>query len=286
MRQRKLGKGLDELLAEPEQVDLPADSQLVELALDSVAANPRQPRKVFDNEELAALADSLAQNGMLQPVLVRRVGEAYELIAGERRLRAAKQAGLTVIPAVVRAAAEEQALELALVENIQRRDLNPIEKATAFKDLIDSTGLTQQEAARRLGKKRSSVANMIRLLELPEDIQAVVSRGTISMGHARALLALGDPQQQRQLCRRIIAEDLSVRQVEKIIAERTTTSVLPRTQRPKSASIKGFEEQLLRALGTRVSIIQGRKGRGKIIVDFFSSDEFERLFEHLTGTKV
>ena len=284
MTERRLGRGLKELLTGREEALPPArDNELVNLPLDSVVPNPRQPRKEFNPEELAELADSIAQNGILQPVVVRQVGERYELIAGERRWRAAKHLGLPTSPAVLRGADEQHALELSLIENIQRQDLNPIEKARAFKDLIDNTGLTQEELAQRLGKKRSSIANMIRLLDLPQDIQDVVSRGTISMGHARALLALTDEQEQRRVCRKIVADDLSVRQVEKLIAERAVQPPSPKARAGRSPQVGHLEEQLRRALGTRVTILQGRKNRGKIVIDFFSSEEFDRIFGNLAG---
>jgi len=284
MPERKLGKGLDALLAQdahPAAVE--RGDELVELSIDSIIPNPNQPRKEFDPEELAALADSIAQNGIIQPVVVRRSGDSFELIAGERRWRASRQLGLRAIPAVIRGADDERILELSLVENIQRQDLNPIEKAKAFKELIETTGFTQEEVAQRLGRKRSSVANMIRLLELPQDIQDVVSRGTISMGHARALLALSGAQEQRRVCRRIVSEGLSVRQVENIS---TDTEKVIKTVKPapvKSANVKDMEDRLRRTLGTRVSIVQGKKGRGRILIDYFTPEEFERLLQCLAG---
>lgn len=280
MNERRLGRGLKELLmGHEDEREAVRQGELLHLPIDQVAPNPHQPRKEFDAEDLAELAESIAQNGVLQPVVVRKVGEKYELIAGERRWRAASQVGLPSIPAVVRTADEQRALELSLIENIQRQDLNPIEKAKAFKELLDSTGLTQEEVAQRLGRNRSSLANMIRLLELPEDIQETVSRGTISMGHARALLTLGDVEAQRRLCRLIVDEDLSVRQVEEIVSETTAKHKRARpSPAVRSPQVRQLEDQLRRSLGTRVTIVQGQGNRGRIVIDYFSAEEFERIF--------
>jgi len=280
MEPNRLGRGLDALLGRSADQDA-ADQQLLEIPVSEIHPNPSQPRADFDPEALAELVESITHNGVLQPVIVRRDPDGYQLIAGERRWRAATQAGLPTIPAIVRDATDNESLELALVENIQRQDLNPIEQAKAYKDLIERFALTQDEAAGRLGKNRSSIANALRLLDLPQDIQDAVSRGTLSMGHARALLGLPDRAQQRRLAARIQAEDLSVRQTERIVADRLRRSKPVRTpDEPKAPHIADLEAKLRTALGTRVTIVQYKdKRKGKLVIDYFSDDDFQRLLE-------
>jgi len=283
MAKGKLGRGLDFLLAK-EDLQPPDDREAVlQLRASDIRPNKRQPRECFDDESLGELMDSIAANGIIQPIVVRRVGDAYELVAGERRWRAAKRLNMEFVPSILRQVDDAQALQLALIENIQREDLNPIEKARAYKELIVRFSLTQDQAATKLGLKRPSVANMLRLLDLPEDIQQLVSRGTLTMGHARALLGLNDVQEQRRLARRIEKEDLSVRHVEKYVAEcqrpRTGQTTLQET--PKPPHVLDLENRLRMTLGTRVTIIENR-GRGKIVIDFFSPEDFDRLLDKLT----
>ena len=283
MAKSKLGRGLDFLLAK-EELTRPNDQEVVlQLATSEIRPNKHQPRQDFDDEALSELMDSIAANGIIQPVIVRPDGDGYELIAGERRWRAAKRLNIEHVPAILRDVDDARSLELALVENIQRRDLNPIEKAKAYRELIVSFSLTQDQAAAKLGMKRSSVANMLRLLELPEDIQHLVSRGTLTMGHARALLGLNDVQEQRRLARRIEKEQLSVRHIEKYVAEfeksPTDHGVLRET--PKPPHILDLENRLRMALGTRVTIVDNH-GQGKIVIDFFSPDDFDRILDKLT----
>jgi ParB family chromosome partitioning protein len=248
-----------------------------------VHPNPNQPRTDFDPEALEELVESITRNGVLQPIIVRPSESGYELIAGERRWRSATQAGLATIPAVVRSASDNESLELSIIENIQRQDLNPIEQAKAYKDLIERFALTQDEAAARLGKKRSSVANILRLLDLPQDIQDSVSRGTLSMGHARALLALPDRAEQRRLAARVQQDDLSVRQTERLVNDRLRRKRPTRTARAaKPPHIVDLEAKLRTALGTRVSI-EPRKNEksGKLVIDYFSQDDYHRVLAHL-----
>jgi len=283
MAKGKLGRGLDFLLSK-ENLQPPSDQQAVlQLRVSEIHPSKLQPRQDFDDEALGELMDSIAANGIIQPIIVRRDAENYELIAGERRWRAAQRLNMEHIPAILRDVDDAQSLELALIENIQRQDLNPIEKARAYKELIDRFTLTQDQAATKLGMKRSSVANMLRLLELPQDIQQMVSRGTISMGHARAILGLNDVQEQRRLALRIQKEQLSVRHVEKYVSQyqkpEGERGALAET--PKPPHIRDLENRMRMALGTRVTIIDNR-GRGKIIIDFFSSDDFDRVLNKLT----
>jgi len=275
--ERRLGRGLGALLPGDEER---RRQTVVEVELDAISPNPYQPREGIDPAGLEGLVESIQQNGILQPVTVRPTDGGYELVAGERRVRAARQLGMATIPAIVRELSDEKMLELALVENIQREDLNPIEKAKAYQELINTFGMTQEEAARGVGQDRSTVANFIRLLELPEEVQDCVSRGTISMGHARALLALSTPKRQIQLCRMIVKQDLSVRETERLTGGRPKPARRKAkgtpTDKKASPHIRDLEDQLRLRLGTRVKITAG-KDRGKIVIEFFGNDEFERI---------
>ena len=247
-------------------------------------ANRHQPRLHWNEETLQELAESIRANGIIQPILVRPAGEGYELIAGERRWRAAKMAGLDTVPAIVRTATEEESVEWALVENIHRTDLSPIERAHAYAKYLKAFSLTQEEGARRLGENRATVANYMRLLELDETIQQMVNAGELSMGHARALLGLRNELERRTLAKLIAARGLSVRETERYIQRRRETAPAdpgPRPQRPPH--IRELEEELTRAVGTRVAIhTTGRKGhRGRILIDFYSLEDFERIREQL-----
>jgi len=284
MSKSKLGRGLDFLLSKEDTSDQAIAQTILPIKVSDIHPNRNQPRRDFDDEALSELMESIAANGIIQPIIVRRDGEGYELIAGERRWRAATRLSLEYIPAMLRQADDAQSLEIALIENIQRQDLNPIEKARAYKELIVRFSLTQDQAAAKLGMKRSSIANMLRLLELPEAIQQSVSRGTLSMGHARAILGLTDVNEQFRLASRIEKEGLSVRHVEKYVADWGKTSgpqenVLQPT--PKPPHIRDLENRLRMALGTRVTIIENH-GSGKIVIDFFSSDDFDRILGKLT----
>ncbi len=283
MDKQKLGRGLDSLLGEA--VELNEGEKILQISPGEIHPNTFQPRENFDHEMLNGLIASIKANGILQPVVVRWTGDRYELIAGERRWRAAKQAGLTAIPAVLRNVDGEKALELALVENIQREDLNPIEKAKAFANLMKNFGLTQERVAECVGMERPSVANIIRLLELPSDIQEYVSRGTISVGHARALLSLQDGKEQRSLCNRIIKESLSVRDIEAFVSTVRASATNGHEPQPRQKTVKGthirhLEDRLRETLGTMVTITE-RNGKGKIIINFKGLDQFERIMERV-----
>jgi ParB family transcriptional regulator, chromosome partitioning protein len=264
---------------------------LLELNVHEIADNPFQPRREFLEEEIASLAESLKSHQMLQPVLVRKVAGRYQLISGERRLRAAIQAGWSTVPARVREADDRLVAELAIVENLQRKDLNAVEKAMSFKRYLDEHGCTQEDLARRLKIDRSTIANLIRLLELPEEVIAQLSAETLSAGHARALLPLGDEELQREFCERIAGEGWSVRETERQVQERiaaedgpSTVSGSPRAKKKsKSDQVAALEQELRMAVGTKVEIRQTSRGRGRIVIHFADHDEFDRLWAYMTG---
>lgn len=278
MEKKALGKGLEALLPERRPLSASPTGEIQEIPLDQIMPNRYQPRREFADSELAELAESIKQNGLLQPILVRRKGDGFfETIAGERRLRAAKAAGLQRIPAIVRNSTDEQSMELALVENLQRKDLNPMEAARAYRRLTNEFGFTQDTVAQRLGKDRSSIANIARLVNLPNEIQMLVESGAISTGHAKVILGLPLPEAQIKLARRIVESQLSVRQAEKAAAgESRVTKVQAgiRRQRP----YPDLEARLQKRLGTRVSIVKSRRG-GKIVIHYFTSAELDRLLE-------
>src|SRR6266699_60832 len=264
---RGLGRGLGALLASE-----PAEAEaLVDVPIDQVEVNPNQPRKVFDFTALDELAASIKASGVIQPIIVRRVGGGYQLIAGERRWRAARQAGLDRIPAIVREATDAQSIELALVENLLREDLNPIEAAQAYQKLLAEFAWTQEELAQRIGKDRTSIANCLRLLRLPEEIQADLRSGRLTMGHARALLAVTSSAEQFRLRDQILANDWSVRTTEDSIRATETVAVAKgltlRRGRRRSVELESLEEALQRGLMTRVRIV-GNERRGKIVVTY------------------
>ncbi len=262
----------------------------VEIGL--VDRNPYQPRQDFDEAEIATLAESLEAHGLLQPVVVRRVGDRYQLIAGERRFRAAVKAGWAEVPVQLIEADDRELAELAIVENMQRKDLNPLEKAASFQRYLEQYGCRQEELASRLKLDRSTISNLIRLLELPAAVQDSLRQGKITNGHARALLPLGDEREQIAFCERIQQEGMSVRQTEALVQEMIRSADAEplavidregnRTTRPTSKHLAALEQELRLALGTKVSISHASGGRGKIVIHFANHDEFERLHSHLT----
>lgn len=277
MDRNKLGRGLDSLLGEV--IEINEGERILQLSPGEIRPNTLQPRENFDHGVMDGFVESIKAHGILQPVVVRWTGDGYELIAGERRWRAAKRIGMAAIPAVLRNVDGEKALALALIENIQREDLNPIEKAKAFVNLMKNFGLTQERVAECIGMDRSTVTNMIRLLELPSEIQGYVSRGTISVGHARALLSLQNEKEQRSLCDCIIREGLSVRDVEALVsgAKKPAES---RQKAIKETHTRHLEDRLREALGTMVTITE-RNGKGKIIINFKGLDQFERIMQRI-----
>jgi ParB family chromosome partitioning protein len=266
---------------------------IVLLNVYEIDDNPFQPRRDFGDAEIASLAESLKDHDMLQPLLVRQVDHRYQLISGERRLRAAIQAGWEMVPARVREADDRLVAELAIVENLQRKDLNPIEKALSFKRYLDEHHCTQEELAQRLKIDRSTIANLMRLLELPEPVIDSVRRGRLTAGHARALLPLGDEHLQNQFAQQLDDQQWSVRETEKQVQQHireedseplTVVGGPPKAKRTKNEQLASLEQELRVALGTRVDIRQTAKGRGKIVIQFNSHDEFERLRQLLTDS--
>lgn len=274
MAREALGRGLAALL---EGADATAESELTELPVKQIRPNPFQPRQHFDPERLRELSDSIRQQGVIQPILVRRSAEGYELLAGERRLRATQMAGYDTIPALVKSADDREALEVALLENLQREDLNPMEEARAYRRLQAEFELTQDEVAQRVGKDRSSVTNMLRLLKLPAPLQADIESGRLSMGHARALLALDSEAAQQRLRDQILAEGLSVRETEdQVRAQKRRRVAKP----PKPAHLEAIETALNQRFGARVAIKPGRK-RGKIEITYQGEEDLQRLLDLL-----
>ena len=253
------------------------------IPLDDITVNPYQPRGRFDPERMREMVQSVREMGLVQPILVRPQGDKYQIVAGERRFRAAKEAGLKSIPAVIREIDDREMLEIALIENLQREDLNPVDEAEAYRVLHERYEMTQAEIAERVGKNRSTVANTMRLLRLPEEIRRSVSRGTLSMGHARAMLSLDSRQQQIHLAREIETRNLSVRDVEKRIHQRTAGK--READGSRSPEIVEIEQRMQRWLGTRVRIAE-RKGRGRIVVEFYNGGDLERIVDCLrSGSK-
>ena len=284
-QKKVLGRGLGALIparqfdAAPQRI-----GGLMQLALDQIAPNPYQPRKVFDETSIDELARSVREHGIVQPLVVSRAGDHYNLVAGERRYRAAQRAGLQTIPVLVKELAQEgDALEIALVENIQREDLNPIEEASAYRQLHEEFGLTQEEISRRVGKERSTTANFLRLLKLPEAVKKLLASGRLSMGHARALLALDSAKKQEQLAQRIVKNHLNVRQTEVIASERSQKPAAKK-EKDKDVFTRDAEERLTRTLRTKVEIDRRRRG-GVIHIRFASEDDLIRIYDELTGRR-
>ena len=271
-----LGRGLGALLAAPQST---AGKYLQELPVDAISPNPQQPRKDFNIKTLSDLSESVKRSGVLQPVIVRKVGLGYELVVGERRWRAAKIAGLEKIPAVVRDVSDKESIEIALVENLLREDLNPIEEAEAYRKLLTDFGWTQEELSQHVGKDRSSVANYLRLLKLPEVIQTDLRSSRLTMGHARALLALSSLQDQLKLREEILTHSWSVRATEEGVQRKRSQT--PRSAVRRSPELMGLEEALRDALATRVRIV-GNERRGRIEIIYSSREELERLAEMIT----
>lgn len=282
-------------VARPEEPETDSDegaAGLVQLNVHEVDDNPFQPRREFSEAEIASLAESLKEHDMLQPILVRVVDGRHQLISGERRLRAARLAGWATVPARVREADDRLVTELAIVENLQRKDLNPIEKALSFKRYLDEHRCTQDDLAKRLKIDRSTIANLMRLLELPKSVLNSLQTGEITAGHARALLPLGDEREQKDFCTRITRDGLSVRDVERQVAERLAEEEavaiagsvpgVTKKKRTRSEQVAALEQELRMALGTKVEIRPGSKGRGKIVIHFQSHDDFDRLRDQLT----
>ncbi len=273
-----LGKGLGALIPERGIPEGEGKKALQQCGIEEVQPNPFQPRKTFSDEQLQELVDSIQEKGILQPLLVRRKSDGYELIAGERRWRAAQRAGLREIPILIKDVSDSEMLELSLIENVQRENLNPIEEAEAYKRLMEQFHLTQEEISKKVGKDRTTIANTVRLLRLPPEIKLSLAEGKITMGHARAFLSLEGVDKQKLLWKRLLSGGLSVRQTESLVKRlRTRSSPPPRRSHPEWSALI---EELQRALGTKVRIV-GKRKRGKIEIDFFSPDELDRIIELL-----
>jgi ParB family chromosome partitioning protein len=276
-----LGRGLSALI--PDAAAPAAGEHALDVDSDLLRPNKFQPRTNIDDSKIEELARSIRSNGIIQPIVVRKIDGGYEIVAGERRWRASQRAGLLKVPVVVRDIPEDRLLASALIENIQREDLNPIEEAHAYRRLVDDYHLTQEQIADAVGKDRSSIANVLRLLRLPQEVRANLGSGALSMGHARALLALPDEASQLRVAREVVAKNLSVRETEALV-KKATQPAAPKEPAQKDVHTRAAEEKLRFVLGTRVRIERKRKG-GSIEIDFESEDELQRLFEALTDHK-
>ncbi len=298
---RGLGRGLSALI--PPSSSTPKDSAtvsdkaqgLLTVAVTDIIPNPRQPRDKISPETLSELADSIREHGLIQPLIVARSRPTdpapYQLIAGERRWRAAQMAGLTAVPVLVKEATPQQFLELALVENIQRADLNPLEEAEAYQALMTDFGLSQQEVARRVGRSRVTVANMVRLLRLPEPVKALLTEGSLTEGHARALLGLSDDKLILEAAQQVVARDLTVRQTEQLVRRLSDDSEAPDAGSPEggldsdqTASLvtRQLEDAFRTALGTKVALTRGKRG-GRLVISFYSEEELQAIYERIVG---
>ncbi|NLO97369.1 MAG: ParB/RepB/Spo0J family partition protein [Peptococcaceae bacterium] len=280
MSKKRLGRGLGALITESE-----TDSgQIKEILLTDIVSNPDQPRQDFDEEKLKELADSIREHGLLQPILVRPEGNGYQIIAGERRFRASKLAGLDRIQCIVRDCTEQEMTEKALIENIQRDDLSPVEEGLAYAKLIEDYGLTQEQVAKRVGKGRATIANLLRIIQMPQEILDLLNKGHISLGHAKVILSVEDPDDQIKLAERVYAEALSVRELENLIIEiKQNASITKKTKQKKNNKYNEFteiEEKLRNIFQTKVAI-KGNETKGKIEIEYYSKQELSRLLEKM-----
>lgn len=284
-----LGKGLDSMIPEKKtkaEMKEAQDKSLVEIKISEIDPNMGQPRKKFDEDELLELAESIKIHGVIQPIILTKRGKRYEIIAGERRWRASKLAGLTKIPAVIREYTDKEIMEVSLIENIQRQDLNPIEEAVAFKNLIDEYKMKQDDLAERVSKSRSAITNALRLLKLDDKVKAMLAEGLISTGHARALLAVEDKNKQQVLATKIFDEKLSVRETEKLVKQILENKEPKKEEKPSEKLIyKKLEDSLKSIIGSKVSIKGRDNGKGKIEIDYYSIEELDRITELLSTIK-
>ena len=289
MTKRGLGKGLGALIPTvPTALTETTAASIRQASVRTIAPNPRQPRQKQDPAALQELADSIREHGLIQPLIVtaappdqQAVGVQYQLIAGERRWAAAQLAGLSAVPVIVKEATPQQMLELALVENIQRADLNPLEEATAYRQLIDEFGLTQEEVASRVGKSRVTVANVVRLLRLPDKVKAALLEGQITEGHARAFLAVENSEEMVRLLKVVIRQDLNVRQTEELV-RRQTAEARPKASAQPSPDTTALENRFREVLGTRVRLFRSKKG-GKLVIHFYSEEELQTIYDVIIG---
>lgn len=290
LKRRALGRGLGALIRDTPPPAAPQQAER-RVPIGEIRPNPRQPRRFFDEERIAELADSIRNQGILQPLVVRKMDNGYELIIGERRFRAAQRAGLDRVPVVVKDVSDAESLEMALVENIQREELTPIEEALAYRQLMEEFHLTQEDVAHRVGKSRPVVTNLLRILNLPEEIKEEVDRGHLSVGHARALLALDTPEQQLETARKIIRQGLSVRETETLVSRAANPEppvlALPPVEAPPRRldihiHVAALEEELMRTLGTKVRLLPKKKG-GRLEIEYYSNEELEGLVRRIKG---
>ncbi|MCF6096266.1 ParB/RepB/Spo0J family partition protein [Thermovorax subterraneus] len=283
MSKKGLGKGLGALIPIIDEKD---EKDIQEIDIDEIKPNERQPRKAFDEEKIKELAFSIKEHGVLQPVILRKTKTGYELVAGERRWRAAKIAGIEKIPAIIKNLTDAEVMQIALIENLQREDLNPVEEAMAYKTLMEEFGMTQEELAGRIGKSRSHIANTVRLLNLEDEIKEMINQGKITAGHARALLSIDESRERIKIAKKIAEENFSVRGTEDLIKTYSSKAKEKRNNSKNqeiNPAINHIEEQLKKALGTKVKI-KGDERRGKIEIDFYSEDELERILEIILGS--
>lgn len=285
---KALGKGLGALLptrsAAPSAPPLAHEDIAQTIPVDAIEPNPHQPRRIFQNEKLSELAQSIRANGIIQPIVVRRIGDKFQLVAGERRWRASKLAGLTQVPVVIQEIPDDRLLEITLIENIQREDLNPIETAHAFSRMASDLSLTAEQIGQRTGKDRTTITNFMRLLALPTDLQQLIAERRLSAGHARCLLALPGPDLQREVAEKAVAQGWSVRQLER------TTQRMMEGRKPKHVdeveidpNVKAAIQEMERVLGTKVRIVEKAKQKGKIEIEYYSSDDLDRIYSTIVG---
>ncbi|MBN1224063.1 MAG: ParB/RepB/Spo0J family partition protein [Candidatus Aminicenantes bacterium] len=279
MTKKALGKGLKAFL--PEEYGILKEERFLELDIDQLKPNPKQPRKRHNPESLDELAQSIRETGVLQPVVAVQEEGAYKIIVGERRWRAAKKAGLQKIPVIIRTLNVEQQHEASLVENLQRDDLNPLEIALAYQRMIQEFGCTQQNVAEKVGKDRTSVANYLRLLKLPQEIQDFIAEGKLTMGHARALLSIDNPRLQKSMAQNIIAKNISVREVEKWVRKFQNSAEEPQRQ-PMNPDLLVLQEELLKLLSTKVAI-SGDQNKGVLKIYYYTLDDLNRIYEQIKG---
>jgi len=285
MKRRVLGRGLEALIPDKRERIESRGELILKVPVEEIHPNPFQPRTVFDHEKIQELVSSIKERGIIQPLLVRKRREGYELIAGERRWRAAQQAGISDVPVIIREISDTEVLEMSLIENLQREDLNPLEEAEAYRKLIEKFNHTQEELATRLGKNRSTIANSLRILRLPEGIKHSLQKNLMSMGHARAILSLEDHGKQRELHNLILKKGLSVRQTENLVKriKQTRGKISPtKTHEKETIFFVDVENELKRWLSTQVRIMKRGKG-GKIVIQFYSLEELDRILEKIKG---
>jgi len=277
LKKSNLGRGLDALIPKEEKLE-----GYIVASINEVKPNSSQPRKEFDEEAIGELANSIKEKGILQPLVVRTIESGYEIIAGERRWRAAQRAGVTRIPVIIKEASDREVMELALIENLQREDLNPIEEAVAYQHLIDEFELTHEDVSRQIGKERSTITNQLRLLKLPEEAKAALIAGDITAGHARAILSIESPEEAREALNAITKQRLSVRNTEQLIKKISTRKKKQASSVEEDIYLKELINELKNALSTQVRIVD-KQGKGKIEIDYYSNEELERLTEILKG---